>query len=134
MTLQQLLETALPVVAALIIALIQQDTLPNLVNALIAIVVLVLSAFTTVWLGNGLTGRPDADIAVVLTATLALQSVPYFQPYFDYIRNNLLLIAPRAPAQVEASTPLPTPIIAPPTPITASPKSGKKSDPSTPAS
>jgi hypothetical protein len=97
MTYQQIIELILPLLAGLVTTLLQQDRLPDWANAIIALVGVGAAAVGTAFLGGQLTGDVRADILIVVSAAVALQTVPWATPLFDWLRTHTSIGKPAQP-------------------------------------
>lgn len=89
MTLQQIFDTALPLLAALISYGLQQAHYSDKTNTFIASLTILASGGASVWIGGGITPDILKDAALIMAATTALQAGSLL-PLQDYLKSNFM--------------------------------------------
>lgn len=89
MTLQQIFDTALPLLAALISYALQQMHYSDKANTLIASLTILASGGASVWINGGITPDILKDAALIMAAATALQAGSLL-PLQNYLKANLL--------------------------------------------
>jgi hypothetical protein len=88
MTLQQIFDTALPLLAALISYGLQQAHYSDKANTLIASVTILAAGGASVWISGQITPDILKDAGLIMAAATALQAKA-LAPLQDYLKNNL---------------------------------------------
>lgn len=89
MTLQQIFDTALPLLAALISYALQQMHYSDKTNTLIASFTILAAGGASVWFSGGITPDVLKDAGLIMAAATALQAGSLL-PLQNYLKSNLM--------------------------------------------